>query len=120
MKNLKLLSLVFLFAISFSDLFAQEGNYSILVVKQTVTSKSMKVQNTYEIKHYVGNNMETDLTKNMLSVEVNNIVDVLNDLYKKGWKLVNVLTTGSLRSDDIDMSSFNNKTTVYYQYILSK
>jgi hypothetical protein len=28
--------------------------------------------------------------------------------------------TGNLRSDDIDMSSFNNKNTVYYQYILSK
>jgi hypothetical protein len=120
MKNLKLLSLVFLLTISLSDLFAQDGNYSILVVKQTTTSKSMKVQNSYEIKHYVGSNMETDYTKNILSVEVNNIVDALNDLHKKGWKLVNVLMTGNLRSDDIDMSSFNNKNTVYYQYILSK
>ena len=120
MKNLKLFFLTLLLTISLSDLFAQDGNYSILVVKQITVSKSMKVQNTYEIKHYVGNNMETDFTKNILSVDVNNIVDALNELNKKGWKLVNVLMTGNLKSDDIDMSSFNNKNTVYYQYILSK
>jgi hypothetical protein len=120
MKNLKLLLLVLLLVISFSDLFAQEGNYSILVVKQTISVKSMKSQSSYEIKHYVGNNLETDMTKNISSVDVNNIVDALNELYKKGWKLVNVIMTGNLRSDDVDLSSFNNKNSVYYQYILSK
>ncbi len=119
MKNLKLLSLVLFLCMSFSKLSAQDGNYSILIVKQTITNKAMKTQYQYDIKHFVGNNMETDLTKDRSSVDVNNIVDALNDLYKKGWKLVNVLMTNNLRSDDTD-ASLSGKNTVYYQYILSK
>jgi hypothetical protein len=120
MKNLKLLSLVLLLSLSFSNLFAQDSNYSILIVKQTTTSKGIKLQNMYEIKHCVGNSVEVDLSKDKSGMDVNTIVDALNELYKKGWKLVNVLTTGSLRSDDLESNVGGSKNTVYYQYILSK
>jgi hypothetical protein len=119
MKNLKLLLLLLLLTLSFSDLKAQDGNYSMLIVKQTITAKGMKTLYQYDIKHYVGNNLEIDLTKDRSGIDVNNIVDALNDLYKKGWKLVNVLMTNNLRSDDTD-ASLSGKNTVYYQYILSK
>jgi hypothetical protein len=119
MKNFKILAFVLFLALPVSNLFGQDGNYSILIVKQTITSKGMKTQYQYDIKHYVGNNMEIDLTKDRSSVDINNIVDALNELYKKGWKLTNVLMTNNLRSDDTD-ASLSGKNTVYYQYILSK
>jgi hypothetical protein len=118
MKNLLLLILLFL-CFSASEIQAQDGNYSILVVKQTITTKGMKTLYQYELKHYVGSSVETDLTKDRSGIDVNNIVDALNDLYKKGWKLVDVLMTNNLRSDDVD-ASLSGKNTVYYQYILTK
>lgn len=120
MKIFKLTFLIVSFFFMFKNVNAQDGNYSILIIKQISELKGMKFTFKYEIIHYQGNGQEVDMTKDKSNIDINTIVDVLNTLSKQGWKVVGMYTFNDLKQEDIKVGMSRPMNTIYYQYTLSK
>ena len=113
----KLITVFFCYVMFLLSASAQTGEYSSLVVKQIVKvpSYTMNVQ----ITHYLGNGVEKDFTKTKNGVKFNELLDVLNDLKKLGWRVIGITTHTNLLEEDVKVG-FTPINTNYIQYLLVK